>query len=428
MYIFVPQIALIKKENHMSKKDCSGVLHLPFERPDAYHALNMPVYQTIAYEFETAEEMEAAFCGRTTDYAYSRITNPTVQNFEKRVQHLRQAKSVTALNSGMAAISGSLLTIAHAGANIVTSNHLFGNTYSFLKSTLGGFGVEIRFCDLTDPEAVGRAIDGQTCALFLEIITNPQLEVADVSALSVLAHRNGVPVVADTTVVPFTEFDAGALGIDIEVVSSTKYLSGGGTGLGGLIIDLGTFDWSHNPKLADWAIRCGCGKSAFTSRLRTEIHRNLGAYMTPQAANLQALGLETLPLRFIRQTDTCLELAKRLKQTAGIRAVNYTGLEDNPFYALSLRQYGARPGAMFTFDLDSREQCFAFLNRLKLIRRSTNLFENKSLAIHPASTIYGSFTAEQRAEMNVGECTIRLSVGLEPADDLHADIVQALHE
>lgn len=400
------------------------LLHTPFDKEDAYHSLSMPVYHTAAYEFDTAEAMEEAFCGRTADHAYSRITNPTVQYFEKRVQTLTGALSVTALNSGMAAISNVFITLARSGANIVTSPHLFGNTYSFFKSTLAAFGVEVRFCDLTHPEEVRARVDENTCAVFLEVITNPQLEVADLKTLAGIAHAAGAPLVADTTVVPFHVFHACEFGVDIEVVSSTKYISGGATGLGGLILDYGAFDWSRSQKLRGMAEQFGA--SAFTAKLRKEVHRNLGAYMTPQVAYMQSLGLETLEVRYARQAGTCLELARRLQSLLQIESVNYTGLESNSFYTLSTRQFGAYPGAMLTFDLASREACFRFMNCLQLIRRATNLFDNKTLAIHPASTIYGSFTEEQRQGMDISPKTIRLSVGLEDVKDLLADIEQAL--
>ena len=324
----------------------------------------------------------------------------------------------------MAAISNALITLASAGANIVTSAHLFGNTYSFLKSTLGAFGVEVRFCDLTCLEEVERQIDENTCALFLEVITNPQLEVADLKALAGIVHSAGVPLLADTTAVPFHVFRAADFGVDIEIVSSTKYISGGATCIGGLIIDYGTFDWGHSGKLA--ALSTDTGKEAFTAKLRREIHRNLGAYMTPQVAYMQTLGLETMEVRFARQAETCLKLARCLQELPEVESVNYTGLETNPFYELSTRQFGSLPGAMLTFDLPSREICFRFINRLRIIRRATNLFDNKTLAIHPASTIYGSFTEEQRRDMDISQKTIRLSVGLERTDDLLEDIIQAL--
>jgi O-acetylhomoserine sulfhydrylase len=324
----------------------------------------------------------------------------------------------------MAAISNMLMTIASSGCNIITSPHLFGNTYSMMKSTLGDFNVETRFCDLTNLKETENAIDENTCAIFLEVITNPQMEVADLKALASICHKKGIPLIADTTILPFHIFKAKDFGVDIEIVSSTKYISGGATSLGGLVLDYGTFDWNKSKKLSGMSEQYG--NKTFTAKLRKEIHRNLGAYMTPQAAYMQTLGLETMEVRFNRQASTCLDLAERIKSLDGIERVNYTGLKDNPYYKLSTEQFGSKPGAMFTFDLTSRDACFSFMNKLKLIRRATNLFDNKTLAIHPASTIFGTFTEEQRKSMDISQKTIRLSVGLESAHDLYNDIKQAL--
>lgn len=406
-----------------NKKYEADVMSLPFPKPDIYGSLSMPVYNTLAFEFDSAEEMEAAFVGQSKNHTYSRITNPTVQYFEERVKLAVDACGVTALNSGMAAISNAFFVLAWSGSNIVTTSKLFGNTYSFFANTLKDFGVEVRFCDLTNIESVEKSLDENTCAIFVEIIANPQMEVVDLKRLSEIAHRNHVPLVADTTLIPFSSFRASDFGVDIDVVSSTKYISGGGTSLGGLIIDYGTFDWNHSPKLKPLAQE---QPSAFHFRLRKEIHRNLGAYMTAQSAYLQILGLETMEIRYQRQAATCMELAKRLQNHKKVKLVSYPGLENDPYHTISSKQFGAFHGAMLTFDLDSKAECFSFLNRLKLIRRATNLFENKTLILHPASTIYGSFTPEQRLKVDVRETTIRLSVGLEDADSLFDDLTQAL--
>lgn len=402
------------------------LLHTEYQQPDVYNALSMPVYNSAAFEFESAEQMESAFTGKSAEFAYSRITNPTVQYFEDRIKSVTGALSVTALNSGMAAISNTIMTVAQSGSNIVTSRHLFGNTYSFLASTLAAFGVETRFCDLTDLSEVESQIDSNTCAVFLEIITNPQMEVVDLKSIAQLAHSNKVAFIADTTIVPFCAFDAKMFDIDIEIVSSTKYISGGATSLGGLILDYGNFDWLVSPKLCSLAQNFG--KAAFTTKLRKEIHRNLGAYMTPQVAYMQTLGLETLSLRYNKATHNCMELVQLVKQLEGVVSVNYTGLPQNKYFEISTLQFGAYPGAMFTFNLTSREACFRFMNRLKLIKRATNLFDNKTLAIHPASTIFGSFSPELKLLMNISENTIRISVGLEDVSDLISDFKQALEK
>ena len=376
----------------------------PYVRPDVYGALAVPVYNNVAFEFEDAAEMADAFCNRIKAPDYARVENPTVTNFEQRVKALTGADHVTAFNSGMAAISNTLLAASEQGKNIVSSHHLFGNTLALISTTLKRFGVEPRLRDLTNLEAVAKAIDEQTCAVFLEVVTNPQLEVANLKAIAEIAHRKGIPVIADSTVIPFTETNLKALGVDIEVVSSTKYLSGGGTSLGGLVIDYGTF-----PEM--------------NKRLKYELLFNLGAYMTPQAAYMQTLGLETLDVRYQRQAGNALWLAQELSKVV---KVNYVGLDSNPYHALAQQQFGPTAGAMFTIDLESKEACFRFLNRLKLVHRATNLFDSRTLAIHPASTIFGNFPEAQLKEMDVRQTTIRLSIGLEDKEDILADIKQAL--
>lgn len=388
-------------------KKQTKAIHHDFQSRDAYNALSMPVYHCAAYEFDNDKEMSDAFCGVTDKPDYSRITNPTVIYLENKVKALTGASTVTALSSGMAAISNTLMAVAAAGKNIVTSRHLFGNTFMLIASTLKRFGVEARMCDLTDIEAVKRAVDANTCCIFLEIITNPQMEVADLRALSAIAKENGVPLIADTTMIPFTVFDAHSLGVDIEIVSSTKYLSGGATSLGGLVIDYGTAE--------------GFGK-----RMKKEMVFNFGAYMTPHAAYMQTVGLETLDARYRIQSANAMELAMRLRSLPAIKRVNYTGLDDNPFHQLSVSQFGPTAGAMLTIDLADEQACRRFINNLRLIKRATNLFDNRSLAIHPASTIFGVFTPEERRAMDIDETTIRLSVGLEDVDDLFDDIKQAL--
>ncbi len=403
------------------------VLTTKYQKPDAYGALSMPVYQTAAFEFPTAKAMSDAFCGRSMSPSYSRIANPTTTFLEERVRQITGAVSVAALNSGMAAISYALTAVSQTGLNIVASKHLFGNSVSLLHDTLGGFGVETRFADFTKLEEVKALIDDKTCALFFEIITNPQLFVPDIQKLAEIARGAGVPLIADTTIVPFSAFHAGVWGIDIEVVSSTKYISGGGTGLGGLLIDYGKFDWSKSPStiLQNRIKRYG-KKQAFMARVKTELMTNLGAIMTPQVAYMETLGLDTLDIRFRRQAETTLWLAQQCQQFSEIKHVNYTGLEDNPFYELSLLQFGPLPGAVFTIALSSKETAFNFIDKLKIFRRATNLFDRKSLAIHPASTIFGLFTPEQCADMSVSDTIIRLSVGLEDGEDLLADIKESL--
>ena len=382
-------------------------INTPYVRPDAYGSLSVPIYHNVAFEFKDAQQMADAFCNRIKAPDYARVENPTVTNLEQRIRQLTGAAHVTAFTSGMAAISNVLLAASSHGKNIVTSRHLFGNTLALITNTMLRFGVKPRLRDLTDLQAVEDAIDEQTCCVFLETVTNPQLEVADLHGIAEIAHRKGVPLIADSTVIPFSETQLRELGVDVEVVSSTKYLSGGGTSLGGLVIDYGTF-----PQI--------------NQRIKYELLFNLGAYMSPETAYLQTLGLETLDVRYQRQASNALELAKILRESGLVKAVNYVGLEDNPYHKIAQQQFGKTAGAMLTIDLRSKDECFRFLNRLRLIHRATNLFDNRTLAIHPASTIFGLFPPQQLEKMDVRQTTIRLSIGLEAVEDLVADIQQAL--
>lgn len=375
----------------------------PYQHPDAYGALSMPVYHCAAYEFDNAEEMADAFCGRSDMPDYSRVTNPTVTYFERKVAALAEAAEAVAFSSGMAAISNTLFCLASQGRTILTSRHLFGNTFALIGGTMLRFGVRPKLCDLTDIEAVENAIDDTTCCIFMEIITNPQMEIADIRALADVAHRHNIPLVADTTTIPFTQFSAKVLGVDIEVVSSTKYISGGATSIGGVVIDYGT-----HPN--------------FGKRMRQEMLMNLGAYMSPHVAYMQTVGLETLDARYRVQADNALTVAKAIKDIPGIQRVRYPGLADDPYHDIARRQFGETSGAMLTIDLASKEACYKFIDNLRLIRRATNLFDNRSLAIHPASTIFGNFNERQREKMDILDTTIRLSIGLEAAEDIIEDI------
>ncbi|MGM9735521.1 MAG: trans-sulfuration enzyme family protein [Candidatus Cryptobacteroides sp.] len=387
-------------------KQRTKAIHLSYRHPDAYGALNMPVYHTVAYEFPNAEYMADVFCGRVDEPDYSRVTNPTVTYYEDKVREITGASAVYAFSSGMAAISNTLMALASAGKNIVASNHMFGNTWLLITETLKRFGVSARMCDLTNLEEVRAAVDADTCCIYAEIISNPHMEVADLKELAKIAHEAGIPLVADSTMIPFTEFSASSLGVDVELVSSTKYISGGGTCVGGLAIDYGTVP-------------------GFKAEMKGLL-LNLGAYMTPQVAYMQTLGLENLDVRYKAQAASALYIARKLREVPAVRRVNYVGLEDNPYHEIARRQFGPTAGAMVTIDLEDKAACFRFLDNLKLVFRATNLFDNRTLAIHPASTIFGNFTPERLRELDIFDTTIRLSIGLEDPDDLLEDMIQAL--
>ncbi|MDR1724140.1 MAG: PLP-dependent transferase [Tannerella sp.] len=411
----------------MDKSSCSfetKIIAAEFAKPDAYGAITMPIYRNAAFEFDDSQIISEAFAFRTDLHTYSRISNPTVRNFEEKIIAASKAENVVALASGMAAISNTFLTIASAGDNIVASPHLFGNTFSFLKMTLAPFGVETRFVNTDNLNEIEAAIDENTCAFFCELITNPHLEIANLKAISKILRTRDVPMIIDTTIVPWCGFDARAAGVDIEVVSTTKYISGGATSMGGAIIDYGTHSWTSNRKLG--ALMKPKGMSRFMFKLRAEIARNIGACMAPDTAYLHSLGMETLRLRYEKMSASAFELASYLETHPKVLKSNYPKLPSSPYKAISDDLFTGNPSAMFTINLASKADCFKFMDNLRIIRRATNLFDNKTLAIHPESTIYVTFSPEMKRFIGIDDTSIRFSVGLEDVEDLKADISEAL--
>jgi len=393
-------------------------------KADVHGSLRMPVYDTVAFEFESAKDISQAFAGHKPAHTYSRITNPTVEDFEQRIRLISGGTAVVAVSSGMAAISNVILTLAGAGTNIVTSKHLFGNTLSLLEKTLKPWGLEVRYVDMLDPAEIRRAIDESTRAVFLESITNPQLEVADFKAISKVTSEESVPLIVDGTVTTPYLLRSKDFGINIEVLSSTKYISGGATSIGGVIIDNGNFDWRKSPRLKDWATKMG--PLALLGALRREVFRNVGSCLAPHHAYLHNLGLETMSLRIEKSCSNGLDLAKFLQQHERVSAVNYPGLPESEFHEIASAQFDNRFGGILTFDLESREACFGLLDNLNLIKRATNVNDNKTLILHPASTIFCEYPDEVLSDLGVRQTMIRLSAGIEDFDDLRNDLERGL--
>jgi len=409
-----------------SKEFSTRIISEKFNKKDVHGAIAMPVYRNAAFEFPDSESIAAAFQYKEdiASHTYTRITNPSVENLERKIKAASGAETVMVVASGMAAISNTFLTIAYAGSNIVTSPHLFGNTFSLFKFTLAAFGVEVRFVNTDNPEEIASAIDENTCAFFCELITNPHMEVADLPEISKMLKARNIPMIVDTTIVPWCGFDARKAGVDIEVVSTTKYISGGATSIGGAILDYGTFDWTHNKRLQ--SVNKTDELSQFSFKLKREIARNIGAAMDPETAYIQALGMESLELRFGRMSESAYQLAQFLEGQGKVKKVGYTKLDSSPYKTVSDKLFTGNPGAMLTFSLESKGACYRFMDKLQIIRRATNLFDNKTLIIHPESTIYGTFSSEMKDVMGIEDNLMRLSVGLEDVNDLVADILQAL--
>ncbi len=409
----------------MNKQSFSTrIINTGFQKNDAHGAITLPIYRNAAFEFSDSETIAAAFQSKITAHTYSRISNPSVANFEQKIKAASGAESVIALSSGMAAITNAFFAIAYAGCNIVSSPRLFGNTFSFFKSTLSAFGVEVRFVDANDLQQITDAIDENTCAFFAELITNPHMEVADLTEISKILKAKNVPMIIDTTLVPWCAFDAKKAGVDVEIVSTTKYISGGATSTGGVIVDYGTYDWSANKKLA--TLNKPENLSLFSFKLRSEIVRNLGAYMPPDTAYMHGLGLETLEVRYEQMSRTAYELAQHFSTHPKVVRAGYPKLDTSPYKAVSDAMFTGNPGAMFTFNLATKADCYRFMDRLKIIRRATNLFDNKTLVIHPESTIYSTFPPQLKKIIGIEDTLIRFSAGLENVEDLKQDIESAL--
>ncbi|MCY1721148.1 aminotransferase class I/II-fold pyridoxal phosphate-dependent enzyme [Prolixibacteraceae bacterium Z1-6] len=399
-------------------------LNVPYSKDDPHKALQMPLYESVAFEFDSAEQIEANFKGEYVAHVYSRTSSPTVEYFELKLKALTNSSGVLAVSSGMAAISNTLFALTKAGDNIIAGNRLFGHTYALFNQTLPEFGVETRFSDLQSETDIENLIDTNTRAIYFETVTNPQLQIANIDMLAQIANKHNLLLIADSTITPPNVFRAGKFGINIEVISTTKYISGGATSFGGAIIDHGNYDWKLNSNLDQYTEKFK--QNAFIAKLRKNIYRNTGGSMAPQTARYQIQGLDILELRVEKCHKNCLALGEFLHSESKVKSVVYPGLKSDPGYEAALAYFNGVPGTIMSFELESKEACFAFMNQLQIIRRATNLNDNKTLIIHPHSTIYSEFSENERAAAGIRNTMMRLSVGIENVEDLIGDIEQAL--
>lgn len=399
-------------------------LNVPFSKKDPHSSLQMPIYEAVAFEFDSAEQIEANFRGEYLAHVYSRASSPTVEYFELKMKALLNAHGVLAVSSGMAAISNAILSVVKTGDNIISGHQLFGHSYTLFAQTFSDLGIETRFSEMKIQEEIENRIDSKTRAIYFETVTNPQLEIVDIEMLSVIAKKYNLILIADSTLTPPNVFNAQQFGVDVEVISATKYISGGATCFGGVIIDYGSYDWELNPNLTNYTPKFG--NNAFIAKLRKNIYRNTGGSMTPQTASYMIQGLDILEIRVEKCYRNCMTLGDYLQQHPQVKAVGYPGLKNDPQHPFAKKYFSGIPGTIMTFDLESKAACFRFMNRLKTIRRATNLNDNKTLIIHPHSTIYAEFTEEERNKAGIRDTMLRLSVGIENINDLIADITLAL--
>ncbi len=397
-------------------------IHTRFPKKDTHGALHMPVYDGVAYEFDSAQDMEEVFTGKVKSHIYSRTSNPTVEYFEAKMLSITGGVAAIAVSSGMAAISNAILAVVMKGENILASNHLFGHTYAFFKFTLPAWGIDVKWVDINSADAIVEVIDNNTRAIFFETITNPQLEIPDIDAITKLAKVHNLITIADTTLTPPYVFNSREYNIDIDVMSVTKFMSGGAAAFGGVIIDNGRH-WQSVPALSRFK---KFEERALVAKIRKEIFRHLGGSMTAQTAHYMNLGIDTLALRVDRSVENSFAISTFLSDHPAVEKVTYPRMEAHPQNSLAQELFNNKPGSILTFELESMKACFAFMNNLKIIRRATNLNDNKTLIIHPYSTIYSEFSESEKEEMQVRDTMMRLSVGIEDADDIISDIEDAL--
>ncbi len=415
-------------------------VHAGYSPDPTTKAVAVPIYQTVAYAFDSAQHGADLFDLKVAGNIYTRIMNPTEDVLEKRLAALEGGVGSLALASGMAAITYAIQTIAESGDNIVSASQLYGGTYNLFAHTLPQMGIRTRFADARHPETFRSQIDSRTKAIFCESIGNPLGNVTDFAALADIAHEAGVPLIVDNTVPsPYLcrPFEHGA---DIVVHSLTKYLGGHGNSVAGAIVDSGRFPWAEHaerfrrlnePDVSYHGVvyTQALGPAAYIGRARVVPLRNMGAAISPMNAFLILQGIETLALRMDRTCENALAIATFLQSHPKVEAVNYAGLPHHPEHSLVQRYMGGRASGILSFTLKGqggREGGARFLDALKLFTRLVNIGDAKSLATHPASTTHRQLNPEELAKAGVSEGMVRLSVGIEHVDDLREDLEQAL--
>ena len=407
-------------------------------------AVAVPIYQTVAYAFDSAQHGADLFDLKVQGNIYTRIMNPTNDALEQRVAALEGGIAALATSSGMSAIAYAIQTIAEAGDNIVSASTLYGGTYNLFAHTMPQQGIEVRFADPRDPASFAGLIDDRTKAVYCESVGNPLGNVTDIAALAKVAHDHGVPLIVDNTVPSPYLLRPIEHGADIVVHSLTKYMGGHGTTVAGIIVDSGKFPWAEHkarfkrlnePDVSYHGVVYteALGPAAFIGRARVVPLRNTGAALSPFNAFLILQGIETLALRMDRTCENTLEIAQYLKSHPKVASVQYAGLPDHPDHAIVQRQMGGKASGILSFDLKSdagnaREAGARFLDGLKLFTRLVNIGDAKSLATHPASTTHRQLNPEELAKAGVSEGMVRLSIGIEHISDLKADLEQALDQ
>ncbi|MGC8485678.1 MAG: O-acetylhomoserine aminocarboxypropyltransferase/cysteine synthase family protein [Candidatus Baltobacteraceae bacterium] len=412
-------------------------LHAAFDGDPTTKSRALPIYQTTSYRFDDTAHAGRLFGLEEFGNIYTRINNPTTDVLEKRIADLEGGVGALAVASGQAAAIYALLNLARAGDHIVSSASLYGGTYNAFAHTLRRFGIEVSLVDFADLTAVEAAIQPRTKALYAESIGNPRLDVLDVEAISVLAHRYSLPTIVDNTLATPYLLRPIEHGADIVVHSATKFIGGHGVAIGGLIVDGGRFDWATSSRHADFTApdptynnieyAAAFGRAAYIVKARVQLLRDIGAALSPFNAWLLLQGLETLGVRIERHVTNAARVAEFLATHPRVASVRYPGLQSDPEHDRARRYLPKGAGAIVTFEVRGGEtEARTTIDRLRLFSLLANVGDAKSLAIHPASTTHRQLTARERLASGVDASTIRLSVGIEDSEDLIADLASAL--
>ncbi|MFI4976025.1 MAG: O-acetylhomoserine aminocarboxypropyltransferase/cysteine synthase family protein [Caulobacterales bacterium] len=413
-------------------------VHSGFDSDPTTHAVATPIYQTVAYAFDSADHGAALFNLEVDGFRYSRISNPTNAVLEQRVAELEGGVAALSLASGQAALHYSVVNLADHGGNIVSTPQLYGTTHTLFSHVLPRQGIETRFAEGDHPDAIARLIDDRTRAVFCETVGNPAGNICDIEAIARAAHRHGVPLIVDNTVATPILLRPIEFGADIVVHSLTKFMGGHGTTMGGIVVDSGRFDWAANaerfPMFSEpdesyhgliYTERFGA--AAYIARMRSVYQRTTGSVLAPLNAFLLLQGIETVALRVERHVENARVVAEFLQADPRVDWVNYAGFPESRYWGLAQKYLDGRPPSLLTFGVKGGfETAKDFYDSLGLIKRLVNIGDTKSLACHPASTTHRQMNAEQRAKAGVKPEMIRLCVGIEHVDDIIEDLDQAL--
>ena len=419
-------------------KDATLGIHAGYETDPTTKSVAVPIYQTVAYEFDNAQHGADLFNLAVPGNIYTRIMNPTNDVLEKRVAEMEGGVAGLAVSAGSAAIHYAIVTIAEQGSNIVTVPMLYGGTYTLFKHMFPSLGIDCRMAKDDSAAEIEKLIDENTRAVFCESIGNPAGNIVDLEALAAVAHKHGVPLIVDNTVASPCIIKPIEHGADIVIHSLTKYIGGHGNSIGGMIVDSGKFDWAANkerfpmlnepePAYHGVVYTEAFGPAAYIGRARTVPLRNTGAALSPMNAFLILQGLETLSLRMERHTENAIAVAKYLENDPRVEWVKYGGLESSPYYDLAQKYTDGKPSALLSFGVKGGfEAGVKFYDALQIFKRLVNIGDAKSLAAHPASTTHRQLNDEELAAANVSPEMLRLCVGIEHIDDIIADLDQAL--